>query len=258
MSGVAVETSTEANGRKRVPHKGTNGTNGHYDDVNERNEGPLNSALSREAIAKQEQGTGTETLKPKRKTVCFFCLSEQFVYASFADCLKVLEQHCGFFDRDGDGVIWPRETYQTCREFDWGIPLSLFFAGFLHAVQSWGTVPWRFGLPDPFFRIWLENVHFNKHGSSTMAFNNEGIFRPQFMDEFFDKFDRDGKGGLTFEEGLHGLRRIRMTWDAFGQVSAMFECKSFATNRKEAVSLHNFRGLHLYASLARRWSDKTR
>lgn len=140
----------------------------------------------------------------------------------------MLEQHCQFFDRDGDGVIWVTDTWRTCREFGWGIRLSLFFTGFLHLVQSWGTVPWFFLIPDPLLRVWIHNIHMNKHGSSTLAFDNEGRFRPQFFDEFFERNDKDGKGGLTFWEGYNGLRRIRFAWDIFGQISAFFECKSCA------------------------------
>lgn len=135
----------------------------------------------------------------------------------------VLEQHCFFFDRDNDGVIWPTDTWATCRDFGWGIRLSLFFTCFLHLVQSWGTVPWFFLIPDPLFRVWIHNIHMNKHGSSTLAFDNEGRFRPQFFDEFFARNDKEGKGGLTFWEGYHGLRRIRFAWDIFGQISAFFE-----------------------------------
>ncbi|EXJ69905.1 uncharacterized protein A1O5_06978 [Cladophialophora psammophila CBS 110553] len=133
----------------------------------------------------------------------------------------VLEQHCSFFDPDGDGIIWPSDTYRTCRSFEWSIPTSLFFTGFLHAVQSYNTVPgW---LPDPFFRLWVKNAYMNKHGSGTGTFDSEGRFRPQPLEDFFTKFDIDGKGGLTKWELWHGLRRSRMAFDFFGQVSAMFE-----------------------------------
>lgn len=138
---------------------------------------------------------------------------------------KVLEQHCQFFDKDNDGVIWPMDTWRTSREFGWGIRLSLFFTVFLHLVQSWGTVPWFFLIPDPLFRVWIHNIQMNKHGSSTLAFDNEGRFRPQFFDEFFARNDKEGKGGLTFWEGYYGLRRIRNAWDIFGQISAFFECE---------------------------------
>lgn len=80
-------------------------------------------------------------------------------------------------------------------------------------------------LPDPCFRIWTKNAHQNKHGSGASIMDSEGRFRPQQFEDFFTRFDKDGKGGLTKWELWHGLRKSRMAFDFFGQVSAMFECK---------------------------------
>ena len=81
-------------------------------------------------------------------------------------------------------------------------------------------------LPDPLFRVWIHNIHNNKHGSSTLTFNNWGSFQPAFFDEFFERCDVGGKGGVTFSEGYGGLRRLKNPWDIFGQISVLFECKS--------------------------------
>jgi hypothetical protein len=35
-----------------------------------------------------------------------------------------LQQHCAYFDPDGDGVIWPWNTYRGCRNFGWGCCMS--------------------------------------------------------------------------------------------------------------------------------------
>lgn len=59
-----------------------------------------------------------------------------------------------------------------------------------------------------------------------MAFDHDGNFRQDFFDEFFDKNDQGGKGGLTLREGLAGIRKHKFPWDIFGQVSDAFECKS--------------------------------
>lgn len=67
----------------------------------------------------------------------------------------------------------------------------------------------------------------NKHGSGAAIIDGEGRFRPQQFEDFFARFDRDGKGGLTKWELWTGVRRSRMAFDFFGQVSAMFECKLF-------------------------------
>lgn len=59
-----------------------------------------------------------------------------------------------------------------------------------------------------------------------MAFDNQGDLTPERLDEWFDRWDKEGKGGLTFAQGWRGVRGMRMVWDAFGQVSAFFECES--------------------------------
>lgn len=35
-----------------------------------------------------------------------------------------LQQHSAYFDPDGDGIIWPWDTYQGCRNFGWGRCMS--------------------------------------------------------------------------------------------------------------------------------------
>jgi len=29
----------------------------------------------------------------------------------------VLQQHCDYWDPDGDGIVWPQDTYRGCRNF---------------------------------------------------------------------------------------------------------------------------------------------
>lgn len=104
------------------------------------------------------------------------------------------------------------------------MPLALFFAAAIHLVQSYGSLPGL--LPDPFFRIYIENLYKNKHGSSSLTIDNEGRFRPQQFEDFFSKFDKDGKGGLTAWEVWRGLRQQAFALDFFGQASALAECRS--------------------------------
>lgn len=129
--------------------------------------------------------------------------------------VQVLEKHVSFFDPDGDCVITPSDTYRACRSFSWTIPTSVFFTAFLHSVQSYNTQPGL--LPDPVFRLYVRQAYMNKHGSGTGTFDSEGRFRPQPLEDFFAKFDSDGKGGLTKWELWHGLRRSRMAFDFFGR-----------------------------------------
>jgi peroxygenase len=102
------------------------------------------------------------------------------------------------------------------------MPLSLFFAAAIHIVQSYGSLPGL--LPDPFFRIHISNLHMCKHGSGSLAIDQEGRFRPQQFEDFFSKFDTDRKGGLAAWEIWRALRRQAFTLDFFGQASALAEC----------------------------------
>jgi len=133
----------------------------------------------------------------------------------------VLEQHCEFFDPDRDGIIWPADTYYACRSWGWAVPLSLFFAAAIHVVQSYGSLPGV--LPDPFFRIHIRNLYMSKHGSSSLVIDYEGCFQPQQFEDFFSKFDVNGKGGLTAWEIWRALRRQAFALDFFGQASTLAE-----------------------------------
>jgi len=39
-------------------------------------------------------------------------------YAAKRQDRTVLQQHCEYWDPDGDGIIWPQDTYRGCR--NWG------------------------------------------------------------------------------------------------------------------------------------------
>ena len=142
-------------------------------------------------------------------------------WASQHKSQSVLEQHCLYFDRDRDGIIWPLDTYYVCRDWAWSFPVAFFFAGAIHFVQSYGTVPGI--LPDPCFRIWISNLYKNKHGSCSMSFDNKGRFNALQFDDFFDTHDEDGKGGLDKWDVWRGLKRQALPLDLYGQVSAFFE-----------------------------------
>lgn len=141
----------------------------------------------------------------------------------------VLQQHCTYFaqSRSGTDIIYPLDTYHACRAWDWSIPLCLFFAGAIHFVQSYGSCPNAI-LPDPFFRIWIGNLHKNKHGSDSNTFDNEGGFQTAQFERFFDKYgsvtvNEKGEKGMTKWDVWRGLRRQALALDFFGQVSAFFE-----------------------------------
>ena len=137
--------------------------------------------------------------------------------------LKVIQQHVEYFDRDGDGIIWPLDTYQGFRGWGFIFPLAVIAMIIIHGALSFATVPSFF--PDPLCRIYVKNVHLNKHGSDSMTYDAEGRFRPQHFEDFFAKYDKDNKGGLTKGEIWYGLKGQRFAWDFFGWSAAFLECK---------------------------------
>jgi len=133
----------------------------------------------------------------------------------------VLQQHCAFFDRDSDGIVWPWDTF--CGFYALGF--SLLFSGLaavtIHSVLSYPTCPsW---LPDPFFRIWLERIHRDKHGSDTGTFDPEGRFVPQHFEDMFSKYAPEGQDGLTLGDVWKMLRGQRVIADPIGWSAAFFE-----------------------------------
>ena len=133
-------------------------------------------------------------------------------------------QHVDYFDRDHDGVIWPRDTYAGLRAWGWSVLLSLYAVLLIHGALSYPTAPTP--LPDPFFRIFTRRLHKAKHGGDSMSYDNEGRFRPQNFEDFFAKYDRDAKGGLSVPELFAAWRGQALVLDVFGSTAAFFECEA--------------------------------
>ena len=133
----------------------------------------------------------------------------------------VVQQHCAYWDQDGDGIIWPQDTYRGVRAWGWNVVLSLLAAFIINVNLSYATLPsW---IPDPFFRIHIANVHKDKHGSGSMSFDNEGRFRPQNFEDFFAKYDRGSKGGVDVYDLARAWKGQRMAFDFFGWSAAFLE-----------------------------------
>lgn len=94
-----------------------------------------------------------------------------------------------------------------------------------HLFLSYATAPTV--VPDPFFRIYTHRIHKAKHGSDSMSYDNEGRFRPQQFEDFFAKYDRLGKGGLSVRELWDAWRGQALLGDVFGGSAAFLECESF-------------------------------
>ncbi|KAF5259619.1 hypothetical protein FOXYS1_9768 [Fusarium oxysporum] len=110
----------------------------------------------------------------------------------------VLQQHCDFFDKDHDGVIWPLDTFKGFYRLGYGIILSIISVLVIHGNFSYPTQSSL--LPDPFFRIYIDNIHKDKHGSDTGTYDTEGRFIPQKFEDIFFKY-AEGRDYLTIWDG---------------------------------------------------------
>jgi peroxygenase len=138
--------------------------------------------------------------------------------------LTVMQQHCVYWDADGDGIIWPQDTYNGCRAWGWNPILCAIAVFLINGNLSWPTgTSW---LPDPFFRIHINRIHHDKHGSDSMTYDNQGRFRPHAFEEFFDNYDRGDKGGLNAGDIYQAWLGQRLVFDGFGWSAFFFECMS--------------------------------
>lgn len=109
-----------------------------------------------------------------------------------------LQQHVQFWDFDGDGVIYPWDTYNGFRKLGFNPLLSLVAPMVIHGTFSYPTLhSW---IPHPLFPIYLDRMNRTKHGSDSETYDTEGRFVPQKFEEIFSKYDRENKGALSWKD----------------------------------------------------------
>lgn len=72
---------------------------------------------------------------------------------------SVLQQHVAFWDRDGDGDIYPWDTYTGFRELGFNIIFSLMAMAIIHLGFSYPTRLGYSWVPDPWFRVYVGTIH---------------------------------------------------------------------------------------------------
>ncbi|KAK5988349.1 putative peroxygenase 3 [Cladobotryum mycophilum] len=132
----------------------------------------------------------------------------------------VLQQHVEFFDQDRDGIIWPLDTYRGLRVVGFNIFLAILSMVIIHFNFSYPTVPGY--LPDPFFRLWIKNIHKDKHGSDSGTYDTEGRFVPQRFEDMFSKY-AEGRDYVTLEDVWRLLKGQRLIADPIGWGAGIFE-----------------------------------
>ncbi|WP_437333801.1 caleosin family protein [Sorangium sp. So ce394] len=130
-----------------------------------------------------------------------------------------LEMHSAFFDRNHDGIITLRETYEGLRAIGIGRVLSAWFALVINGAL---------GLPTsrsfvPTLSITLENIHRAKHASDTGVYDKDGRFDPQKFDELFARWDKDRDGALNARELVARTLGDRDLLDVFGFLASAGE-----------------------------------
>ncbi|CZR63923.1 related to calcium-binding protein caleosin [Phialocephala subalpina] len=128
----------------------------------------------------------------------------------------VLQQHLSFFDRDADGVIWPQDTFIGFYRLGYNAFLSLLAVFIIHPGFSWPTLTgW---IPDPFFRIYVERIHKDKHGSDSGSYDAEGRFMPQKFEDIFTKYAGGDKKGITLREVFTYMKGQRLMIHPFFRI----------------------------------------
>jgi peroxygenase len=135
---------------------------------------------------------------------------------------SVLQQHVDFFDEDGDGVIWIKDTRKGLRRIGTPPILAFFAAIFINVVNSWKSMPgWR--LTSLLFPIYTDNISKARHGSDSLVYDYEGRFQPVKFEEIFTKFDKGGKLGLAKDELMGMIKHNKQMLDNFGNFASWTE-----------------------------------
>ncbi|KAI0897226.1 Caleosin related protein-domain-containing protein [Annulohypoxylon nitens] len=132
----------------------------------------------------------------------------------------LLRKNAEYFDDDRDGIVWPRDTYEGCRDLGWGILPSYLTVFTLHLVLSYSTCPGY--MPDLHCRIRYDNTHSGQYGSVKVDERGRPR-RNRACESILVKYDKINKGGLTFNDLLQFFNQQRTEYNIRGWIVTVFE-----------------------------------
>jgi hypothetical protein len=135
---------------------------------------------------------------------------------------SALQRHCDFWDADQDGLIYPWDIYIGFRKLGFNIALCLWAAVTMAICSSYSTqANW---LPHPLFAINVNNIHRNRHGSTTATYDMDAEIDLRRFNAIFDKY-ADGKDYLTSKTLYKVWAGQCCANDWFGWFAGGLECK---------------------------------
>ncbi|CAO1627241.1 unnamed protein product [Sympodiomycopsis kandeliae] len=149
-------------------------------------------------------------------------------YLKKTEGMTFMQRHCVFFDGSVQGIVTPLDTFYGFYALGFGFILSFIAIFVIHSAFSYPTGPrtgkWSDWIPDPYFRIWIANIHRNKHGSDTESYDRRGHFQKTKFEQVLDDYSsRVGRDSLSFTDGCVMLLGRRNLMDFFGIFAFIFE-----------------------------------
>ncbi|KAF3331545.1 putative peroxygenase 4 [Carex littledalei] len=136
--------------------------------------------------------------------------------------LTALQMHAAFFDRDNDGIIYIKETYQGLRAIGVNVAVAVAGSLFINGALSPLTRPPGTG-SSPLLPIYIENISKGKHGSDTDAYDSDGKFVPEKFEEIFTTYAKTNPNALSSQELENMLQGNQEPGDVKGRVGSRAE-----------------------------------
>jgi len=132
---------------------------------------------------------------------------------------NTMQKHVEFFDRNNDGYITVTETYTGFRALGFNMLVSVIGAVLIHICVGWVTSDsWL-----PTLTVKISNIHKAKHGSDSQIYDHEGNIDEHRFDVWWNKYDTNKDGALSWGEWMRATDEQRDAFDVFGRIASKLE-----------------------------------